>query len=97
MTDTADAKARELWSKLYDGILRSGNENIAILSAALRAVEVETLERAAKVAEDCGRTNVENPAIDMGERLRRSGIRWCGEWAAQRIRSLATEPRKNGS
>lgn len=46
-------------------------------------------ERAAQVAEDCGTTNVENPAIDMFERMRRQGIRWCGEWVAQRVRALA--------
>lgn len=47
------------------------------------------LEMAANIAEDCGRSNVENPAIDAFERMRRIGIRWCGEWTAKRIRAIA--------
>jgi predicted DNA-binding transcriptional regulator YafY len=61
----------------------------ARIAAALTAARREAIEECAKVAEDEGRTNVENPAIDMLEHARRQGIRWCGEWAANRIRALA--------
>jgi hypothetical protein len=59
------------------------------IAAALIANRREAIEEAAKVAEDCGKTYGDNLAIDSFERSRRTGIRWCGEWAANRIRALA--------
>ena len=62
---------------------------VAGLRQAYQAGMLAENEACALIVDEEGRTNVENPAIDMGEMLRRSGIRWCAEWAARKIRARA--------
>jgi len=75
----ADFEGRSF--ELYDALAR-----------LIEQVRRDALEEAVAVANEEGRTNVENPAIDMYEMARRSGIRWCGDWTARKIRSLIETP-----
>lgn len=66
-------------------------ERVKQLEAEVREARNEAYEDAAKIVEEHSRTNVENPAIDMMERYRRSGIRSSGEHIAAVIRARAKE------
>ncbi len=62
---------------------------------AYQVGRAEALEEAIKIAEEEARVYVENPAIDMYEMARRSGIRYGAGWVAIKIRALITPTKED--